>query len=133
VTTEIQGPAPFETRCPRCKVSFPIETRRCVHCGGATEVPPRGAAAAPAPPAGSRPGSGRLRARVQAQAQRVPAPPPQTQRVPAPSARLPLPTPQDEDDDELPGRSGFTRGAGLVWVVLAIAASLYRACTGEGP
>jgi hypothetical protein len=30
-------------------------------------------------------------------------------------------------------RRGFSSGAGLVWVALAIAASLYRACTGDGP
>ncbi|MFK7896853.1 MAG: hypothetical protein AB8G23_13505 [Myxococcota bacterium] len=26
----------YEVRCPRCDVTFPIETKRCVHCGGAT-------------------------------------------------------------------------------------------------
>ena len=26
----------FEVWCPRCDVSFPVETKRCVHCGGAT-------------------------------------------------------------------------------------------------
>jgi len=31
--------SPFEVRCPRCDVSFPIETRRCIHCGGATSAP----------------------------------------------------------------------------------------------
>lgn len=31
--------SPFEVRCPRCDVSFPIETRRCIHCGGATTAP----------------------------------------------------------------------------------------------
>lgn len=31
--------AQFEVWCPRCNVSFPIGTRRCLHCGGAT-VPP---------------------------------------------------------------------------------------------
>lgn len=28
--------SPYEVRCPRCDVSFPIETRRCIHCGGPT-------------------------------------------------------------------------------------------------
>ncbi|HEB89086.1 MAG TPA: hypothetical protein ENI85_05905 [Deltaproteobacteria bacterium] len=27
---------PFEVRCPRCDVTFPIGTKRCVHCGGRT-------------------------------------------------------------------------------------------------
>jgi len=29
------GPA-YEVRCPRCNVSFPVETKQCFHCGGAT-------------------------------------------------------------------------------------------------
>ncbi len=28
--------SPYEVRCPRCDVSFPVGTRRCIHCGGAT-------------------------------------------------------------------------------------------------
>ena len=31
------GPAtPFEVYCERCRVSFPIGARRCIHCGGPT-------------------------------------------------------------------------------------------------
>ncbi|MBW2500792.1 MAG: hypothetical protein JRF61_26210 [Deltaproteobacteria bacterium] len=26
----------YEVRCPRCDVSFPPETRECIHCGGRT-------------------------------------------------------------------------------------------------
>ncbi|MEZ4334635.1 MAG: hypothetical protein R3F35_23000 [Myxococcota bacterium] len=33
------GASPYEVRCPRCDVSFPIGTRRCVHCGGPTAAP----------------------------------------------------------------------------------------------
>ena len=36
-------PTPYEVRCPRCDVSFSVETRRCIHCGGPTsaaDVPP---------------------------------------------------------------------------------------------
>lgn len=29
-------PTPFEVRCERCRVTFPVGTRRCVHCGGPT-------------------------------------------------------------------------------------------------
>jgi hypothetical protein len=29
----------WEVRCPRCRVSFPLGTRRCMHCGGATVSP----------------------------------------------------------------------------------------------
>ncbi len=24
---------PYEVRCERCRVSFPLGTRRCIHCG----------------------------------------------------------------------------------------------------
>lgn len=24
----------FEVRCPSCNVTFPVETKRCLHCGG---------------------------------------------------------------------------------------------------
>jgi hypothetical protein len=26
--------SPYEVVCPRCDVTFPIETRHCIHCGG---------------------------------------------------------------------------------------------------
>ena len=26
----------YEVRCPRCNVSFPVQTKRCIHCGGKT-------------------------------------------------------------------------------------------------
>ena len=29
----------YEVRCSRCDVSFPVETRRCIHCGGPTGGP----------------------------------------------------------------------------------------------
>ena len=37
----------YEVRCPRCQVSFPIETKTCFHCGGATGPAATGAAEAP--------------------------------------------------------------------------------------
>jgi hypothetical protein len=33
---EASRPAPFEVYCDRCRVTFPVGTRRCVHCGGPT-------------------------------------------------------------------------------------------------
>src|SRR5262245_23304752 len=33
---ETGAPAPFEVRCDRCRVTFPVGTRRCIHCGGPT-------------------------------------------------------------------------------------------------
>lgn len=34
-------PSAYEVRCPRCDVSFPAETRQCMHCGGRTSAPGR--------------------------------------------------------------------------------------------
>jgi hypothetical protein len=33
---ELADRSHFEVRCPRCDVSFPVETRTCMHCGGPT-------------------------------------------------------------------------------------------------
>lgn len=30
------APAPFEVHCDRCRVTFPVGTRRCIHCGAPT-------------------------------------------------------------------------------------------------
>lgn len=30
---------PYEVRCSRCDVSFPVGTRKCIHCGGPTGAP----------------------------------------------------------------------------------------------
>ncbi len=45
----VEQPAPFEVYCQRCRVSFPVGTRSCVHCG---ERIGRGR-----PPAPARPGA----------------------------------------------------------------------------
>ena len=31
-------PAAFEVYCDRCRVTFPVGTRRCLHCGGPTSA-----------------------------------------------------------------------------------------------
>lgn len=31
-----QKTSPYEVRCPRCDVSFPVGQRKCIHCGGST-------------------------------------------------------------------------------------------------
>lgn len=45
---QVEGPqTPFEVFCRRCQVSFPVGTRRCLHCGGRVDrerfAPPPGA------------------------------------------------------------------------------------------
>ena len=35
VVMQQNGPrTPFEVYCPRCRVTFPTGTKRCIHCGG---------------------------------------------------------------------------------------------------
>lgn len=38
---QASAPAPFEVHCDRCRVTFPVGTRRCIHCGGPTGVSAR--------------------------------------------------------------------------------------------
>ena len=35
---QAREPAPFEVYCERCRVTFPLGTRRCIHCGGRTST-----------------------------------------------------------------------------------------------
>lgn len=35
-TVKSSQPAAFEVYCDRCRVTFPVGTRRCMHCGGPT-------------------------------------------------------------------------------------------------
>jgi len=37
--SSLEKASPYEVRCPRCDVSFPVGTRTCLHCGGATGKP----------------------------------------------------------------------------------------------
>lgn len=53
---EIQSQTSYEVRCERCRVSFPVGTKRCVHCGErigrprAARVAMRHGPGAPPPP-----------------------------------------------------------------------------------
>ena len=38
---QADAPAPFEVHCERCRVTFPVGTRRCIHCGSPTSRAPR--------------------------------------------------------------------------------------------
>ena len=87
------SPTAFEVYCHRCRVTFPLGTRTCLHCGGKL--------------ARERQAPSRLAAPQEFDPEAVLA------------------------EDELPVRrvlSPFT----AIWVLLAIAATLYRACTAGG-
>jgi len=103
----------YEVVCPRCEVTFAPETRRCVHCGGATMRPAEARAHthAPGPVAPDR-------------------------RPPFSLERPPPPGMETEEDEDVPaGRtsSWISRAMGLVWIAALVAITAYRACTGQGP
>ena len=48
----VQGPqTPYESYCFQCRVTFPVEARRCVHCGGRLARAGQGPPDAPPPQA----------------------------------------------------------------------------------
>lgn len=86
-------PTAFEVYCQRCRVTFPLGTRTCLHCGGKLSR--------------ERQAPSRFAAQQELDPESVLA------------------------QDELPVRralSPFT----AIWVLLAIAATLYRTCMAGG-
>ena len=96
--------APFEVYCGRCRVSFPVETRRCVHCGG-----PTGPALAAG---GLRAG----RAPVQAPV-----------RAPAGAGA----GAEEEAELETLGKPRAFSPLTLVWIVLIVGGYAMRSCSGQ--
>lgn len=102
----------YEVRCPRCDVSFPIGTRKCVHCGG---------------PIGRSDGGAILESLVEPSA------------GPADEYLDPTLIIPDQDERELEtsdepstiGRSLIRSLGGLVWVIVLIGFTLARNCGGE--
>lgn len=103
-----------EAWCPRCQVTHPPERKVCLHCGGRTQ-PQRGVAQVfdPDPP---------LEARL-----RRPAP---TGRSPAES--VPVEAADEETEPESRTARGARLGLTLVWIALAVGASLLRMCQERG-
>jgi hypothetical protein len=113
----MDGSAEFEVFCPRCGVTFPIGTKKCLHCGGRT-APGHGR---PAPPLYSTLDS--------LDAQETAVDGGSTAR---PSEGLTPPPRLEElehEGEESAPRPGIMRiGSGLMWVILAIGFSLMRMC-----
>ena len=110
--------SPYEVRCPRCDVSFPPETRKCVHCGGPTTK--KGAATIEhwAPADLDRKTAGNS----------SPIEP-----EPSPIFSTEMGQPQTEDGE---GESSLLRTllrsfGSLIWIILLVAFTLARNC-GEG-
>ncbi len=145
-------PAHFEVRCPRCDVSFPPETRRCIHCGGPTSKPgpnkgrdwvhttdgdsANGGASASSPSAGSPSAGSDSMAGWERELERGR----DRNREFEPEPRY---TPEPFGGQERAGaeagegqgswpRTLLRTGGSLLWIVVLIAFTLMRNCTKEG-
>ncbi len=113
----MRKPAVYELRCPSCKTSAPPEMRRCIHCGG-----PLSATDGPLP---TSDGPQRLRDLLGDDAQVF-------ERTEDDTALIAEPIESSEsgrEAEEARPRRG-ARSLGLLWLLMALAASLYRACAG---
>ena len=104
--------SPYEVRCPRCDVSFPVETRECLHCGGHTESPERVAI-------------------LESLLQSSTAP---TDEFLDPMQVIPDQEERELDTSDKPssiGRTLIRSLGGLIWVIVLIGFTLARNCGGE--
>ena len=107
--------AVHESWCPRCRVTHPPERKVCVHCGGRTEP--------------HRDGAQVFDAQAARDAQRQ-------LRTQTGQSPIGPPPPVDVADEETEPESRTVRGARLgltlVWIALAVGASLLRMCQEPG-
>lgn len=95
----------YEVRCPTCNVSFPVGTKRCLHCGTRTAAPGEG----PLPS---------LRPDAMEQPDRYP----EFEPDPLDNELL--------EEAEGRSRSPFRLGMSSIWILLALIGSAYRVCSG---
>ena len=127
----------FEVRCAHCDVTFPIETRRCIHCGRAIHPRDQAGVLASIADSGRESGwesgwSGRESGWESGGESDLET-----------SARSPKPidvmSNQDEQDGEVPdepasiGRSIIRSLGGFIWVIVLIGFTLARNCGGDEP
>lgn len=107
----MDGVPAFEVRCPSCDVSFPLRTRRCIHCGGRT-------------------GPGR----VGDDSPAVYVAEDEYHDVYAQTAQTEVaeldPLRGREEEPRAKGRGRMNAGISLVWILMAVAFSIMRACGG---
>ncbi len=108
----MEGQREFEVRCPSCDVSFPTGTRRCLHCGGHLGKGRFRGAGAPLEHAGP-----------EAAAEDFFGSSVETDGDPIFS--------EDEEKPKTGIRGRMNAGISLVWIFMAVAFSVMRAC-GEG-
>ena len=107
----MSGVSAFEVRCPSCDVSFPPSTRRCMHCGGRTGPGRAGGSEGPSvvyvEPAEYQEAYSQIDA---------------TESSPLPQ----------EEEPRAKGRGRMNAGISVVWILMAVAFSVMRACGGGG-
>ena len=104
------GAEAYEVRCHHCAVSFPVGTKRCLHCGERTGVQPvfaRNFADDPTADFGQ----------------------PGDFSVGEPSKSRPIDF-EDEEEAEPRGTSIFRALGNLSWIILFVAITVYRSCAG---
>ena len=109
----------YEVRCPRCDVSFPVGTRKCIHCGNPTV------------------GADRV-AILESMLESSTAPPPDDgysdlTEIPG-TVFFPDQNERELETSDEPssvGRSLIRSLGGFIWVVVLIGCTLARKCGGE--
>jgi len=99
-----QSARDYEVYCPRCRVTFPIGAKKCLHCGGRV---------------GPRDDWGQMVRSREGGGLKVPG------EVGAQTFES-----EAADADELEGRSALRSPITMLWIFLALATAVYRACTG---
>lgn len=126
--SDVSPTAAYEVRCPRCDVSFPVETKVCIHCGGRTAPPDeagrRGAVAAAAidwthETSGDSPFS-----IESARAERGVG----SDGTQDDGSRTIVFDADPEDEPPTTSRSILSSLGGLIWIVLLIGFSIARSC-----
>ena len=109
--------AQYEVWCGSCRVSFPVETKRCIHCGART------VAERPAGPPGGYVAitSGDTDPRWSFASARGSDKPDESFFSAADSS-------EDQAEEETPQRRGLRAGMSLVWMVLLAAGYIWQNC-----
>ena len=92
--------APFEIYCLQCRVTFPMNARRCLHCGGRLSKTRGG------PPILFQPEPSIL-----------------------PSILPSMPPPLDLPDEDVPRRTKGISPVSILWIAVAVAVGVQRACS----
>jgi len=118
----------YEVRCPRCDVSFPVSTKRCLHCGGktgpsVTQIPEFHVSTGEG-------GGGNVPTRNVSMGGFIRQASPASQDVHAEHAPTIHPEFEMLEEEEVGQRPSILRSMStVIWIALAILFSVMRACS----